>query len=444
MNLLGWLLLHAAFGTEPVAITLDEALQYAREHSPEVLATAIAPRQIAANADAARAALLPSVAGSAGAGYGNDVRARVGDGQGGSSFATNFGVTAGIPLLQLQALANARAATRQALAAEDLAAFQVEQTLAVVAARYIALQMARQSLESAHQRHLEAVRLESAAVQRVAVGTEPAVVSSRARVAAKQAELGWWNASTAEEGARLQLDQALGLPLDTPLELPPAEPLLSIAAIPEETAVEASIAEAMQRSDIRALRARRDAARATRAAAWAASLPTISGYAQLSEINGTNAFGIQSGRTAGAIGATATVPLYAGGARSANLDAAKAAEDGAELAVAIVERAAETAVRLALRTVRDASATLRVAEEAAALARDELERAERLWEAGNIDHLAVVAAQTGIANAETQREQALANYNLAVIEWRRTRGRLVPSANGPSPGDRLVPILPQE
>jgi outer membrane protein TolC len=65
-----------------------------------------------------------------------------------------------------------------------------------------------------------------------------------------------------------------------------------------------------------------------------------------------------------------------------------------------------------------------VARAASELAREELDRAEALYRAGQGDNLAVIQAQAQVAAAERNRVDALAAYNLAVVDWYAVRGQV--------------------
>ena len=65
-----------------------------------------------------------------------------------------------------------------------------------------------------------------------------------------------------------------------------------------------------------------------------------------------------------------------------------------------------------------------VAPDAKALAREQLARAEARYAAGADDNLAVVGAQSDLADAEQARVDALAAYNLAVVRWFAAQGRV--------------------
>jgi hypothetical protein len=126
----------------------------------------------------------------------------------------------------------------------------------------------------------------------------------------------------------------------------------------------------------------------------------------------------------GAVGAEATVPLWAGGGRAAATRGAKAVEDSETLGVLIAERALEAELRVALRRARDVGAGLGVAEATMELAREELDRATVRYREGVGDHLSVVTAQGQVAQAQQFRVNALGAYNLSVIDWFEARARI--------------------
>ncbi|MFZ5479652.1 MAG: efflux RND transporter permease subunit [Myxococcota bacterium] len=386
------------------AMTLGEALRAAETGNYDVRAAEADVSGAEATADAARAAWLPSVSASGVAAWESAT--------GTYAFA---GARADVPLLDLSALAASRAARLDARAAAADRDATLEATLTEVARRFVALQRAREAVAAVEARRGHAQRLVEVAEGRVQVGAAPAIDRTRARLELRTAEARLLEAGTAEASARFALAEAIGAPLDEPIDVAGAAPLLDPASVPSDAALAEALAAARDaRPALVAARARLDAAAADRRASQADGLPSVGAWGEAGVLTGV-------GPTAEA-GVQASVPLFEGGGRVATVRARRAVEEEQALALAEAERAVEAEVRLALRVARDAAAGLAVAGDALALAREELERAEARYRAGEGDNLAVVAAQASLAEAELANVDALAAFNLAVVGWYAARG----------------------
>ena len=209
--------------------------------------------------------------------------------------------------------------------------------------------------------------------------------------------------------ARLTLAESLGLGLDDPLELADPAPF----SAPSESAPG-------DHPSVRAARAAYEAAVASRRSVANDGLPTVDAYGQVGAVRTFAA----TSAPVGAVGVTATVPLFEGGGRMADLRGARADEEAARLALEAEERAVEADLRAAERTARDAQRALDVARAARALAEEELERASERYRAGAAASLEVTQAQADRAEAAAADVAALGAYNLAIVRWWAARGGL--------------------
>lgn len=405
-------------------LTLADALQLATTRSLSVQAGATVVDAASASVAAARANLLPVVQGQAGVDWGNLHTS----GSLEPSVSATGDLRVDAPILQPGAIASLRAARLGLDAATASQEATVEGVLADVAARFVTLQQARQAVSAAEARRTEAEHLATVARDRVELGAAPRIDQTRADLALQTEQVRLLSAQTAAARASVRLAQALGLPVDATIELVPAVPILPPDALPDDAALDAAIVDARSRfPDVVAARAQRDATVADRRAAQLAAAPTLAAYGQVGV--GSDLAGTTLAPVAG-VGASATVPIWAGGARAADVRAARASEAAGAIALAEAERAVEADLRVALRTVRDAGSALPLADAGVALAADQLERAEARYSAGVGDNLEVVSAQAAVAAAEQARVDALAAYNLAVLGWYQARGELRDLATG--------------
>jgi len=393
---------------EAAPLTLGETLRLAVEGNLALKGAATEVDAAEAGVVGARADLLPTVAGSATAGWSNLPAI---DGP-----WADASVRAEVPLVDLPALADARAAARGAEAARAGYDAAVEGALYSAGSWYVALQQAEERVVAAEAGRVRAERLARLAQDRVDLGAASRLDLARAQLALKQEEASVLAARTAAATARVRLAEQLGLPLDAAVEVVEAAPVLGPEGLP------ADVSGALdEHPEVRAARARLRAAEADRQAAAAAVAPRLGAWGEVgaeTDLAGTTLAPVAT------VGVAASVPIWAGGARAAATDAARAGETAAALTARELERAVEAELRVALGEARDGASGLEVAAAALELAREELERAESLYRAGAGDNLAVVTAQAALAQAEGARVDALAAYNRAVLRWYAARGEL--------------------
>ena len=332
-----------------------------------------------------------------------------------------------VPLLALSNLTLTRAARYAELAAQSERDVAVESSLARVAARFVVLQQAREAVVAAQAQYDSAQRLADLAASRVEVGAAPAIDRTRAQLELKTAESLRIAAQTVEYAAALQLANELGVDVGEAVDVVAAAPLVEPEALPSDSDLETALSGARDtRPEIVAARARLASVEAQRRAVNLGRTPTLGAYGMAGAA--TDLEGNQAAPLLEA-GLVATVPLFEGGGRNALARQYRALSEAEALALATAERDVEVGVRLALRRVRDQALNLDVARDAAALAAEELERAEALYRAGSGDNLAVTQAQASVADAERDRVFALATYNLAIVDWYVSRGQLRTLAN---------------
>jgi multidrug efflux pump len=415
---LGALVLGHAATARAEPLTLGKALAIALDQNIDIRTAEAYLTSAEAFHDVVRAGVLPSATVDGIAYTRNDAATTPDSSPTGAQAYAELDV----PLLALANLSSTRAAHFDELAARSNRDVAVEGSLASVASRFVSLQQSREAVVAAQAQYDSAKRLADLASSRVEVGAAPVIDRTRAQLELKGAEARRLAAQTTEYGAGLDLANELGVEIDDAIDVVAAVPLVEPEALPTDAALEAALASAQDdRPEIVAARARLASIDAQRRAKTFEYAPTFGAYGKAgayTDLQGTEVAPLLEA------GLVASIPLFEGGARAAGARQLRAIGEAEALALATAERDVEVGVRLALRRVRDQAVNLDVARDAAALAAEELERAEALYRAGTGDNLAVTQAQASVADAERARVDALAGYNLAVVDWYVARGQL--------------------
>jgi outer membrane protein TolC len=217
--------------------------------------------------------------------------------------------------------------------------------------------------------------------------------------------------------ARRELLRAIGLRLDTAIELtdrleqPPVDP-----AILEQAGEEAL----RLRADMRAQQEREANARLSASATAMERLPSLAAFADYGSIGS----GIGNAVPTRTYGLSLRVPVFDGGRRDARRAESRSVYRQEQARTADLRQQVELEVRLALDSLRSARDQIEVAEEGLGLAENELAQARRRYEAGVANSLEVTDAQTRLARARDNRIAALFQYNLARIDLGQATGAI--------------------
>ena len=420
----------AAFCQPPIRLTLKHAVDVAisPEGSARVQLAGEAIRQAEARTAQARAALLPSFDGSLN--EQNLTRSltalgvRVAVPIPGFQFPTFVGpynvfdarLSASQPLdLSMHRRLQAARVSVKAARSED--ASTQDQVAAQVARAYVAALRSEADLEArqANVKLAEAV-LEQAQHQREA-GTGTGIEVTRARVQLSNERQRLVVAGNESHRARLQLLRAIGLRLDTEIELTDK---LSFAPV-EAVTLEQARARALEtRADLKAQQDRETGAQLSTEAARLERLPSASAFADYGAIGS----GPQNSRATRTVGISLRVPLFDGGRRAARRAEAASQFRQEHTRLQDLKEQIELEVRVALDSLQSAQEQVKVAEEGLSLADDELAQARRRYDAGVANGLEVTDAQTRLARARDNRIAALFNYNQARIDLGQAMGTI--------------------
>jgi multidrug efflux pump len=313
-----------------------------------------------------------------------------------------------VPLVDVDGWTATRAAGL-ALDAAQLDAQGVEElTLALVGFQYVDLARAEQAVIEARALLERSRRLEQLAADRVELGAAAPIEQTRAELLARQDELRLLQAETERDNARLRLVEAMGMPLDVAVEVvvgPVAEPPTG----------------APERPDVAAARTAAQAARVDQQAAKLEVIPELNAF-------GTAGFiafdGLSDPIPTGAAGLVATMPVFSGTARANTVRLREALAQDALLAAQDLEREASVEIGVADATVTTGARSWSLAQDARRLAELEVSLAEDRFSTGAASNIEVVEAQARLVQAVVAEVDALAAYNLALLDAWRARGRL--------------------
>ena len=209
--------------------------------------------------------------------------------------------------------------------------------------------------------------------------------------------------------AVMQLLRAMGLNLNMDVDL---SDKLAYQAV-DTAAVDALLETARKgRSDLKAQQQHQQSARMNYSAVEAERLPSIAAYGDYGTI-GNQLVGAHPTHT---IGVELKVPLYDGGRRGSRRQESLAQLREEEIRTRDLGLQVELDVRLALDSLHSADSQVKTAGEGLTLAQNELEQAQRRYQAGVANSLEVTDAQNRLDRARDNQVDALYNYNLARLD----------------------------
>lgn len=401
-----------AASPQPLAISLDQAIQRGLLYNLAALEASTAGQQARAQRMAALSALLPQVEASS-----YQVRQKLNLAAFGFSFpginpivgpfnVFQASAAVDVPVVNVSGLQNARAARQIEQAAQSNLTATRDLVVLAVANQYL-LTVADQSRVTAAQAELATA--ESALQQAsdmLRAGTVDRLAVVRAQVQRDRQQQQLTAAQDALAKQRLQLARAIGLPPEQGFDLTSAasfEPLTPPAA-------DAAVAEALAtRADYRGLQAQARAAALLIAAARDQRLPQLS----LNGNWGTIGHELDSNHPIYSAGATLSLPVFSGGRTRADILQAQAQYHDVENRLADLRTQINVEVRSALLDLQNNRDQVRVAADARSLAEQELTLAQDRFRAGVADNLEVVQAQQAVADDDESYISSLYGYNLA-------------------------------
>jgi outer membrane protein TolC len=297
-----------------------------------------------------------------------------------------------------------------------------DQVAAQVAKAYVAALRAQADLETAQANVDLAQALLKQAQDLKTAGTGTGIEVTRARVQLSNDGQRLLVATDARRRAYLQLLRAIGLRLDTRVEL-----VDKLRYVPTDriTLEEAKTQALKSRADLAAQQEREDNARLSGSAVKLERLPSVAAFGDY----GASGSGPLSNVPTRTYGLSLRVPIFDGGRRDARRAEAESQYRQERVRTGDLRDQVELDVRLALDTLGSAEQQVKVSEEGLSLAENELAQARRRFDAGVASGLEVTDAQTRLARARDNHVEALFNYNQARIDLGQAMGivrRMIP------------------
>jgi outer membrane protein len=284
-----------------------------------------------------------------------------------------------------------------------------------VARAYVAAQRAGAEVEAAQANVELAQALVRQGEHQRAVGTGTGIEVTRARVQLANEQQRLLVAENDRRRTRLELARAIGLRLDTPVEL--ADPLVYTPVDPT-TEEQARMLALETRRDLKAQQEREENARLAASATKLERLPAVRAFGDY----GTIGSSIHQSLPTRTLGVSLAIPVFDGGRREARRAESQSQHQAERLRTEDLREQIELEVRLALDALRSAQEQVEVSQAAVGLAQEELASARRRVEAGVVPGLEVTDAQTRLARARDNRIAALYGYELARIELGQATG----------------------
>jgi outer membrane protein TolC len=316
------------------------------------------------------------------------------------------------------AIARLHAARSGVTASDAEAEAAAEQAAATAGSAYVRALRAEAQLHSRQADSSLSAELLSIAHDMLesGVGIALDVTRAQSQLAAMRAQL--ISARNERSRARLELLRAIGVSLDTPVELTDTLGSHAIDSLPgQQQAVDLAIRE---RADLRAAREQMNAVENQIKAIRAERLPTLGLVADdgvignnTSHLLGTYTWGIQL-----------SVPLFEGGRRSSRIAEQSAVERELELHERDLRSQVTVEVRGALLDIASAREQVDAASERVRLGEQEVSQARDRFSAGVAGNADVISASLSLSAARMSLVDAEALYESARVALARAQGTL--------------------
>jgi len=288
---------------------------------------------------------------------------------------------------------------------------------AQVARAYLAALKADADVETAQSNITLAEAVQKQAENQKAAGTGTGIEITRAKVQLANNRQQLLVAQNAQRAARLRLLRAMGMRLDTELQLTDKLAYVPVDAV----TVEAARAMALkQRQDYQAQQDREAQARLSANATRMERLPTLQAFADYGSI-GT---GLDNALPTRTYGVSMRIPVFDGGRRDARRAESASQYRQEKVRSNDLKEQIELDVRLALDELTSAEDQVKVANEGLELANNELTQARRRYDAGVTNSLEVTDAQTRLERARDNQTSALYLYNVARLDLAQATGKV--------------------
>ncbi len=319
------------------------------------------------------------------------------------------------PIVDLAAAYDAKAGSAL-LDAERLSLKNARDLVVLVAANlYLRSISAQSRIEATRAQYETAQALHKTAVDLKSVGLSPGIDVLRAQVQVQTQRQRLTAAQNELEKEKLQLARAIGLPLGQQFELTDRVPYSALPAMSMEESFQRAYGS---RADYQAAKARLDAARALRQAAWNERLPALQVDADYGTIGQT----FDGAKGTFSVAANVRMPLFDAKRVQARVREADAALGQRESELADFRARIDYDVRAAFLDVKAAEEQVETTQSAVTLANEELKQARDRFAAGVTSNIEVVQAQESVATATESYISSLYAHNLAKASLARALG----------------------
>lgn len=220
---------------------------------------------------------------------------------------------------------------------------------------------------------------------------------------------------------RATLNDLLGMPVTRPTEID-ARLEFEPHAIPNVVARQAAVD---QHPDVLAAEHAQKAAQADIGVARAARYPTVSAFADYSYSTAfwPESFDEVTSDDNASIGISINYTIFSAFSTTSQIRQAKVREHTAEADVAQAKRTVNLAIATASLRVDEARKRYQVSEEQVTSAQEDLNIAQEKYNLGAATILDVLDAQVSLSQSQTDRIQAVFDYNLAVADLEKAMGK---------------------
>jgi outer membrane protein TolC len=244
------------------------------------------------------------------------------------------------------------------------------------------------------------------------VGTRPRSDVARAEVDVANARVDLIRARNAERVARVALNTAMGIEIDTPTQVQDNLVYEPVSLDRAEIRAEAL----RQRPEYRQVKLQVEAAEAVERQAFRNFFPDVTG-------SGTYGGVREELAEVWSLTLSLTWTMYDGGGRVARYREAQANVDGARSRVRALELDLLREVEQSQITIEEAQERLQAAQTAVVSAQENFRLAQGRFDAGVGTILELTDAQLALPQAQNVEAQALADYRIALYRLDRARGR---------------------
>ncbi len=292
-----------------------------------------------------------------------------------------------------------------------------ERVAAQVARAYLAALKSEADVETAQANTTLSEAVVALAEHQKAAGTGTGIEITRANVQLANDRQRLLAEQNARREAHLRLLRAIGLRLDTTLNLTDRLQYVPLDAVTVEQAKAQALAA---RPDLKAQQERESTARLTASATKMERLPSVTAFGDYGD-SGTGLTNAVPTRT---YGISVRVPVFDGGRRDARREESASQYRAEKLRTNDLKEQIELDVRVALDGLRSADDQVKVARDGLQLAENELRQARRRYEAGVANSLEVTDAQTRLERARENQTAALYAYSVARLDLAQATGKV--------------------